>query len=102
MEPGSFSTNLHGNRMENDMQCYTRYNKMEQVKAGMINGIASAIGKSKHNRDPSEFSQLIAKLINEDILELRHVVGTVATEGVHQINEFVKTPQDNLFKKFGL
>lgn len=90
IEPGAYPSELHNKRLQPEHpDCLTHYGALQQAPDAMVAAMMALMG-SEAAPDPTEISQAIAALIQQPQGQrpLRQVVGTIATTGITELNQF--------------
>lgn len=103
IEPGAYPSELHNKRLQPEHpDCLTQYGNLQQAPDAMVAAMMNLMNSSDAP-DPLEISRAIEALIQlpHGQRPLRQVVGTIATTGIEQLNQFSQQCQQQLFSSLG-
>lgn len=105
IEPGAYPTELHSKRLVPSHQdVLEKYGDVANAPEQMVEGMAAAFDSLENPPDPVEISDAVWQLIlsPSENRPVRQVIGTVATDGIKELNELNEEIQNDLIKTFGL
>ena len=104
VEPGGYATEIFDKIIgPDDESRLAAYAELDPIRDGMFEH-TGALVQASDGPDPREVAQTVLDLVETPAAErpLRTVVGSVVTEGVHELNEVAITLQKAHLASFGL